>query len=266
MSLLYTRYQHGVRPVKLTPNGWEIQVDGSVKHFTDPKALMQEITGNSKIPVNRYFPQTKLTDPTEKVFKETFNLRNVTLGRMDPLAPPVGSPLWRKPTRAVGVDLATQYMDVRRLFYAGFARSLAAKGYDPEDVLQEVCQGLLTRNVGKCPWDPAKSSLGHYVHMVTNCIVSNYIRKHKRPLEHLGESDVGSSGTTEGEESLEHGIHLLEEVAEDFSVDLKSKQARVLRLMIEGYGRQEISDMLGISPSQVSREISAIRSLASARI
>ena len=67
-----------------------------------------------------------------------------------------------------------------KIFYAGFASKVMGMGYDPDDVLQELFKGLLVRNSGKCPFDPSKSSFGHYVHMVAGCIVSNYRRRYSR--------------------------------------------------------------------------------------
>ena len=81
---------------------------------------------------------------------------------------------------ALGINLAKRGIEVRKLFYAGFARRVLRSGYEPEDVLQEVYKGLLVRNQGKCPFDAKKSSFAHYVHMVAGCILSNYKRRYKR--------------------------------------------------------------------------------------
>ncbi len=79
-----------------------------------------------------------------------------------------------------GIDLDKRGKEVAKLFYAGFAKQLISGGFSPEDVLQELYKGILIRNSGKCPFDPSKSSFGHYVHMVANCVISNYCRKHNR--------------------------------------------------------------------------------------
>ena len=96
-----------------------------------------------------------------------------------------------------GIDLAARGHEVRKLFYAGFGRKVIAMGYDPEEVLQEVYKGILVRNTGKCPFDPAKSSFGHYVHMVCSGRVANYRRKHSRRsrYEVFGVSAIGEPGT-----------------------------------------------------------------------
>jgi len=95
-----------------------------------------------------------------------------------------------------GIDLKGRGHEVRKLFFAGFARRVLRYGYDPDEVLQEVYAGLLVRNNGKCPFDPRKSSFGHYVHMVCECIVSNYHRKHNRRAQ----SEVFGSKDADGEE------------------------------------------------------------------
>lgn len=80
----------------------------------------------------------------------------------------------------VGIDLAVRGIEVRKLLYAGFGYRMSRGGYDPEEVLQEVYRGLLVRNRGKCPFDVRKSSFGHYVHMVIECVLSNYHRRESR--------------------------------------------------------------------------------------
>jgi len=84
------------------------------------------------------------------------------------------------PSAQVGIDLSRRGVEVRKLLYAGFGFRMARCGYDPEEVLQEVYRGILVRNRGRCPFDARKSSFGHYVHMVIECILSNYHRKESR--------------------------------------------------------------------------------------
>jgi hypothetical protein len=84
----------------------------------------------------------------------------------------------------LGIDLAGRGHEVRKLLHAGFGLKMQARGYDPDDVLQEVYKGLLARNKGKCPWDIRKSSFGHYVHMVCDCVLKNFHRKQSRIRSH----------------------------------------------------------------------------------
>ncbi|MDB4278043.1 hypothetical protein N9917_00275 [Deltaproteobacteria bacterium] len=84
----------------------------------------------------------------------------------------------------LGIDLAARGHEVKKLLHAGFGLKMAARGYDTDDVLQEVYRGLLARNNGKCPFDARKSSFGHYVHMVCDCVLKNYHRKQARIRSH----------------------------------------------------------------------------------
>lgn len=100
---------------------------------------------------------------------------------------------------AIGIDLEKRGHEVRKLLYAGFGARIARHGYDPEEVLHDVYRGLLVRNKGKCPFDVRKSSFGHYVHMVIECILNNYHRKHSRHREK--EIKVLDMGVDVGSES-----------------------------------------------------------------
>ena len=80
----------------------------------------------------------------------------------------------------LGIDLVNRSHEVRKLLFAGFAGKMLSRGYDPEDVVQEIYRGLLVRNKGRCPWDKRLSSFGHYVHMAINCILTNYHRKESK--------------------------------------------------------------------------------------
>ncbi len=210
MEVLFARSEHGghkVVPVKLTPHqkvrGLEVWwPEGPVKYTTNRQALIAIV---NKTPA----PGPGLRDP-KTTFDRYFRrgkYQRETYPEMDVLSifrpdetlalPPVQIPLSREasdlailpnpqnaPKRNLGIDLERRGHEVRKLFYAGFARRVAARGYDPEDVLQELYKALLIRNRGKCPWDPQKSSFGHYVHMVAGCIISNYNRKFGRLEAH----------------------------------------------------------------------------------
>ena len=99
-------------------------------------------------------------------------------------------------TVAAGIDLEGRSHEVKLLLHAGFARKMHSKGYNPDDVLQEVYKGLLTRNNGMCPWDGRKSSFGHYVYMVCNCILKNYHRKQSRRRDHEQSGILASPSQT----------------------------------------------------------------------
>jgi len=184
-----------------------------------------------------------------------------------------------------GIDLGKRGHEVKKLFYAGFASRVLRQGYDPEEVLQEVYAGILVRNRGKCPFDSSKSSFGHYVHMVTECILSNYHRKHSSRLkfesigtrDHEGEdADVGESDLASEEGTQEAGIgydmalRSLERYIESAACQIDTVEdvdlIRVcLPLMSEGYTRWEILQKLsaqGVNRNRVARTVDFIRSVA----
>ena len=185
-----------------------------------------------------------------------------------------------------GIDLVNRGHEVRKLFYAGFVRRVNRYGYDPEEVLQEVYAGLLVRNRGKCPFDPKKSSFGHYVHMVCECIISNYHRKHNRRAhaEHYGHTDLDGNEVdvastdlaTVGanqENALGHRMALasLEErlheaaCAVETSTDM-ALVGRCLPLLSEGMTRLEVANYLakhdGLHRARVLQAVDFIREVA----
>lgn len=153
----------------------------------------------------------------------------------------------------VGMDLAIRGIEVRKLFYAAFARGLVKDGYDPEECLQEVYKGLLTRNNGTCPFDSRKSSFGHYVHIVTRCVLANYIRKEKRRLQFESNEASLGGGSTENSFSIEGcpdrrtpGVDeaLLSTLSRSLGCDGPVEPA--LRLLTEGYSRREVVSRLKV--------------------
>ncbi|TFH66374.1 MAG: sigma-70 family RNA polymerase sigma factor [Gemmatimonadales bacterium] len=181
----------------------------------------------------------------------------------------------------VGIDLEakgkhakTLAQEVRKLLFAGFAGKMLSRGYDPEDVLQEVYRGLLVRNNGICPWDGRISTFGHYVHLVTNCVLTNYHRKEVKrmdtePIRTLGEEgteiDVGQYGSCQVWFGSEIGENMafgrlqayLEQLPEDSSEAQLARQ--ILPLVIQGYKRGEIATEVGEQPSFVSRALAWLR-------
>ena len=194
------------------------------------------------------------------------------------------------PQNPLGVDLAVRGHEVRKLLYKGFGYRIHRRGFDIEDVLQEVYRGLLARNKGKCPFDPTKSSFGHYVHMVCGCILSNYERKMNRRREfeqvgmyakgvgtddeYGGHSDAALGATTV--EDGNRGTFSVEDVAgtnRAFSSLLSVLEgtgrpeadlaARCLPYVYEGYQRAEIARELGEDTSKVGRALAFLRATAS---
>ena len=173
--------------------------------------------------------------------------------------------------RKLGIDLETKAIDVRKLFYAGFARKVIGMGYDPEDVLQEIYRGILVRNEGKCPFDETKSTFGHYVHMVSSCIISNYRRKKSRidNNEVLGTQDENGERIDVACSKLAHETPV---AAEDYEVDTIKAHLRikvferciiermdlqrakiVIEMVFEGFKNKEIIQATGYSANWVSK-------------
>jgi len=94
-----------------------------------------------------------------------------------------------------GVDLEGRGREVAKIFYAHFAQQVIREGYDPDDVLQDIYQGLIMRNRGKNPYNPDVSKFGHYVHLVCKSVWINYRQKYGRHRSKLvpfyGRSSMG---------------------------------------------------------------------------
>lgn len=186
------------------------------------------------------------------------------------------------PMALVGIDLQNRSKEVAKLLFAGFGRRIYQMGYDPDDVLQEVYKGLLIRNRGKCPWTAAKSSFGHYVHMVCGCLLSNYHRRQSRirAMEQVGmlafdadgdgmvSVDAATACDTRTEcASYQDLGHLVDK---DFVAYLCTKvppgatrqmTLSVLPLAIDGNGRYEIASILDLPILTVAKVLKSIRAI-----
>ena len=171
----------------------------------------------------------------------------------------------------LGIDLDARGHEVRKLFYAGFGRKVARMGYDPEDVLQEIYQGILVRNDGKCPFDPRKSSFGHYVHMVCSGRVLNYHRKHSRINRHEiyghrtpdgDEVDVAEVDLARVSPSQEEGIStqlLTDSLQHHVGACCTPDHVEVLGVLSQGGSRKEVSSTLGVTLGVATRLIRETR-------
>ena len=151
--------------------------------------------------------------------------------------------------RGLGIDLGKRFGEVRKLLLAGYGDRLARSGWDVEDVLQDVYLGLLTRNRGTCPWDPEKSSFGHYVHMVCGCIVSNYGRKvnRVRDREHIGMTDMDGLEVDAAEfaESPEM-VSVETEIRDYLDKYLGGADRDVFEGLVQGEGRGSLRHRVGL--------------------
>ena len=151
---------------------------------------------------------------------------------------------------------------VRKLFFGGgFTGTLLKERIDPEDFLQEVYRGLITRNNGTCPWDKSKSSFGHYVHIVMRCILSNYLRKDRR---RTSVEEVTSDGTikgvaggdADGGEDFSRRDLLRGIFPSDFELE---RSLEVVSLMETGKSRKEVAALLEMAVDEVDGVLRAIR-------
>lgn len=291
-QVLYSRYQDGSRPVRVLERGFEV-VDGpgQVKRFETAQGLLAELTGHPKgrhWTLERYFrrrpepsPVWELFGATEEVCKPLVPLapklvRAISVPR--PKKKLVSTPVVMAPT--LGVDLATRAHEVRKLLYKCFGRKMARHGFDPEEVLQEVYQGLLVRNAGKCPWNPNISSFGSYVCMVISCILSNYARKKRRirANEQVGITgfddgaarlmDVAESPHLEASPSYMQAASEVEEAHVDLvafmldrnpALDQTRLAISIISDVTAGMSRKDIADKHSCSMPALSRAISLLR-------
>lgn len=241
---------------------------GSLK-TSDPafEELLEGLEGDLR-PIEEFMKPTKeLVEEFEKKFA-------LELDKVEGL---VGISLGARSDRR-GVKFKAD--EVRKLLWRGFAGKMLSQGYDPEDVLQEVYRGLLVRNNGTCPWDGRKSTFGHYVHMVTSCVLTNYHRKQTRRIDkdavpmaknrEGGEmADIGQWGSV----GIENGSEIGDMMAlEQLGVYLEGKKHEkagrapeavlgraILPLVASGHQRSDIVRETGQKPSMVSRALAWLR-------
>jgi DNA-directed RNA polymerase specialized sigma24 family protein len=293
-DVLYSRYTDGCRPVKVVENGWEVQgSDGKPVQFTTAQGLLAELTGHPKgrhWTLDRYFQQGKHkpADPMgQGSVLDLFGAPTTTKKGVITLAPLAPSLVSLRtevsitvPAAPLGIDLINRSHEVRKLLFAGFGRKIYAAGYDADDVLQEVYKGILARNNGKCPWDPNKSSFGHYVHMVCGCVLSNFHRKQRRirSFEQVGMKSLQAEGWQDGDvasasnlaarptiEDEDAGINeaaddLSEYILDHFPHDNTSMLAiAIIPHVAAGDYRKKIAKELGVSMAALSRAVSLLR-------
>jgi len=281
------------------PKGYEVLGDkGSKKTFTTAQGLLAELTGHPTgrhWSLERYF-RLEETGVGQANVLDLFPPSTVNDRILSPLARPLislrNSPALSVPSAPMaapvsvvmtgpqGIDLLNRSHEVRKLLFAGYGRRIFAGGYNPDDVLQEVYQGLLVRNQGKCPWDPSKGSFGHYVHMVCGCVFSNMGRKQRRrdKMEQVGLSclrdgefksmDVAEVTNIPAPETAENKEAALEGAAADLTRYIldhaKTGDPVYLAIAIlphvhAGEARKDIAERVGVSMPALSRAISYLR-------
>jgi DNA-directed RNA polymerase specialized sigma24 family protein len=292
VEVLFSRYADGARPVRVLSDGWEVlKPDGTPERkHTTAVSLLSDLTGHPKgrhWSLERYFrigPVHGARRPlVEANIFDLFPMTVTVPGIFTPKEMNKAPALHLKPK--LGIDLDHRAGEVRKLLFAGFGRRMFLNGYDPEDVLQEVYKGLLVRNSGTCPWDPAKSSFGHYVHMVCGCILSNYHRKQSRirEVEQTGllnphgdgneatrYMDVASNITVPAEATREAKDAILYEQADDlvdYMMDSEMREesrlaTKLLPLILQGVPRTALPSTLGVSKAAVTRAYTHLKTQA----
>lgn len=297
-TILYSRSEDGLKTilVEKSPEGRIYRVKEDARDYPSARQLLIGLTGTEHWTFDRYFRQGKFRPRDLRAAELPGNQPSFIISEMSLLSPFKG---WEELTvdsgmplptvvvtsnslvvaHTLGIDLAKRGHEVAKIFYAGFGGKLAGAGLDPEEVLQEVYRGILVRNKGACPWDPAKSSFGHYVHMVCSCIISNYFRHENR--KNAMEQTGITGRTADGDRVMvdvgsDEAIipHLDDRQGEDITVLhdlLKYVQCHgspevqahpeVFMLMHDGYNRLEAAKKSGLSVPQVSRLFSAMQEL-----
>ena len=285
----YSRLEHGNYKVLADSSGFKVHWPTGVRAYPSARqTIIAIINGvesptpecrDPKIAFDRYFKTKVNRVKTRSSFDIATIISDASLSIQKPAKVEViSSPcISIEDNTKLGIDLSVYHLDVRRLFYAGFSKRAKSMGYDPEDVLQEVYKGILVRNNGKCPHDPRKSSLGHYVHMVSSCILSNFNRKHSR----IRNNEWLGTLNEEGEEvdfALSKDLVSLPDqfssafvgsFAEGLSQTLDNDPRLrnfdndsvrfVIDLMASGYKKSEIIEKTGISQSSLSKIMRVIR-------
>ena len=249
----YTKAKHGSLPLKVLKKGFLLDD----KEYDSERALFRELYGRrTKMTLEKYFPTLKNPQPSVDLSQIIFYECGVQ----------------------IGIDLENRSDEVRKLFYAGFGSRCMASGYNPEDVLQEIYKGIIARNRGICPFDPRKSSFGHYVHMVCGCIIANYHRKMRKRMEREqvgiyqwgteSDSEYGlqdaSAYAVEIDETTPEEEYLQNEAKESLTTHIKKYDSDLLEILeglIAKETRKNMAERLGWSPNHVSLAVKKVRQL-----
>ena len=159
--------------------------------------------------------------------------------------------------RKLGVDVEAKSEDIKSIFYKHFAKMCIQSKYDPEEMLQEIYLGILHRNKGNCPFDPAKSSLSTYIVMVSRCILFNIFNKENKTRSRLFEPKEKDDLFRLIKDNHDFDTKFLIEEARNLckTEDMKN----VFDQMLLGYNITQISSNLKIENRKVSEMTSKIK-------
>lgn len=250
-EVFYTKEKHGSLPLKVLKDGYLL----GDKVYETERSLFETLYGKgTRMTLKRYFP-TPAVKPSVDIAQFVFDECGVKKG----------------------IDLENRANEVRKLFYAGFGARCVASGYNPEDVLQEIYKGLIARNRGICPFDPRKSTFGHYVHMVCGCILANYHRKAKKTKNHetVGlyayggeDGDWGlqevSAYAVEVDEMTPEENYMENEAQESLEAYIRKYDESLVTILdglIKKESRKSMAQRTGWSSSQVTQSVKQVRRL-----
>ena len=162
-----------------------------------------------------------------------------------------------KPIRKLGVDVEAKANDIKSIFYKHFAKMCIQSKYDPEEMLQEIYLGILHRNKGNCPFDPAKSSLSTYIVMVSRCILFNIFNKENKTRARIFDPKEKDDLFRLIKDNHDFDTKFLIEEARNLcrTEDMKN----VFDQMLLGYNISQISSNLKIENRKVSEMTSKIK-------
>ncbi len=162
-----------------------------------------------------------------------------------------------KPKRKLGVDVEAKANDIKSIFYKHFAKMCIQSKYEPEEMLQEIYLGILHRNKGNCPFDPAKSSLSTYIVMVSRCILFNIFNKDNKTRSRMFEPKEKDDLFRLIKDNHDFDTKFLIEEARGLckTDDMKN----VFDQMLLGYNISQISNNLKIENRKVSEMTSKIK-------
>lgn len=184
----------------------------------------------------------------------------------DPWTSLVEAPAAPVRPRAPGIDLNQKHVDVRRIFFHGFLprlRQARTSVVDPEDSLQDLYVAILSRNRLTGGFDPKRSTLSHYVHLVSRTVLYQAGRKQTRwnrevlaTDENNSQEEVASSAPSALDASILEGLVLYLRDGEGEEV------ARAAELLAQGCSTKDLASQMGKSLIETKRLVSRVRERA----
>jgi len=250
VAILYCRARDGGYRVDVEGDRYLLHAPGGPFVYTSRRALIAHVTGHPRgrnWTLSRYF---RLEDPS-------------LTGDDDPWAL-LGEPPPRP--RAPGINLVDKHLDVRRIFFHGFHPQLAqgrTSAVDPEDSLQDLYVAILSRNRLTGGFDPKRSTMSHYVHLVSRTVLYQNRRKQNRwnrevlsTDERNPQEEVASSAPSALDTSIVEGlVHFLKNGEGD-------EVARAAELLTQGCTEKEVASKLGLSSGDTKRLVLRVRERA----